>query len=73
MQHTTVAVDVAKSVFQVAISRKPGRVDEEHRLSRARFSRRMRPGDMCAAPRPTGLMPVRCWRQRGTKRSMRCR
>ena len=40
MQPTTVAVDVAKSVFQVAISRKPGRVDEEHRLSRARFSRR---------------------------------
>ena len=37
MQHTTIAVDVAKSVFQVAISRKPGRVDEEHRLSRARF------------------------------------
>ena len=33
MQHTTIAVDVAKSVFQVAISRKPGRVDEE----RARF------------------------------------
>ena len=37
MQPTTVAVDVAKSVFQVAISRKPGRVDEEHRLSRGRF------------------------------------
>ena len=37
MQHTTIAVDLAKSVFQVAISRAPGRVDEEHRLSRARF------------------------------------
>ena len=37
MQHTTVAVDVAKSVFQVAISHTPGRVDAEHRLSRARF------------------------------------
>ena len=37
MQHTTIAVDLAKSVFQVAISHHPGRVDEEHRLSRARF------------------------------------
>jgi transposase len=37
MQHTTIAVDVAKSVFQIAISHHPGRVDEEHRLSRARF------------------------------------
>ena len=37
MQHTTIAVDLAKSVFQVAISRRPGRVDEEHRLSRARL------------------------------------
>ena len=37
MQHTTIAVDVAKSVFQVAVSHHPGRVDEEHRLSRARF------------------------------------
>ena len=26
MQHTTIAVDLAKSVFQVAISRTPGRV-----------------------------------------------
>ena len=37
MQHTTIAVDLAKSVFQVAVSHHPGRVDEEHRLSRARF------------------------------------
>ena len=37
MQHTTIAVDLAKSVFQVALSRTPGRVDEEHRLSRARL------------------------------------
>ncbi len=37
MEHTTIAVDLAKSVFQVAISHQPGRVDEEHRLSRARF------------------------------------
>jgi len=37
MQHTTIAVDLAKSVFQVAVSTRPGRVDEEHRLSRRRF------------------------------------
>ena len=30
MQHTTIAVDLAKSVFQVAVSHHTGRVDEEH-------------------------------------------
>ena len=45
MQHTTIAVDLAKSVFQVAISHRPGRVDKEHRLSRRRFlTRIMREG-----------------------------
>ena len=39
MQQTTIAVDLAKSVFQVAISHRPGHVAEEHRLSRARFLR----------------------------------
>jgi len=38
--HTTQAsVDLAKSVFQVAISTTPGRVDQHHRLSRTRFER----------------------------------
>lgn len=37
MEHTTIAVDLAKSVFQIAISRRPGHVDEEHRFSRERF------------------------------------
>ena len=38
--HTTQAsVDLAKSVFQVAISTTPGRVDQHHRLSRTRFQR----------------------------------
>ena len=37
MEHTTIAVDLAKSVFQVAISHRPGRVDEERRLTRERF------------------------------------
>jgi len=33
----TIAVDLAKSVFEVAVSRHQGRVAERHRLSRARF------------------------------------
>jgi len=37
MEHTTIAVDLAKSVFQIAISRRPGHVDAEHRFSRERF------------------------------------
>ena len=42
MQSTTntrIAVDLAKSVFEVAVSHRPGVVAERHRLSRARFSR----------------------------------
>ena len=37
MEHTTIAVDLAKSVFQVAVSHRPGHVDEERRLSRDRL------------------------------------
>lgn len=37
MNTTQVAVDLAQSVFQVAISHAPGRVQEQHRLSRRRF------------------------------------
>jgi transposase len=37
MEHTIIAVDLAKSVFQVAVSHRPGRVDDERRLSRERF------------------------------------
>lgn len=39
MQSTTIAVDLAKNVFQVAVSRHPGKVAESHRLSRAKFLR----------------------------------
>ena len=39
MNDTRVAVDLAKSVFQVAVSTTPGRVDQHHRLSRERFRR----------------------------------
>jgi transposase len=39
MKDTTIAVDLAKSVFEVAVSQRPGKVAERHRLSRGQFSR----------------------------------
>jgi transposase len=36
---TTVAVDLAKSIFEVAVSEHPGRIRERHRLTRAQFER----------------------------------
>ena len=39
MQDTTIAVDLAKSVFEVAVSERPGKVAERKRLSRGQFSR----------------------------------
>jgi transposase len=39
MQSTTIAVDVAQSVFEVAVSQRPGQVAERHRLTRPQFSR----------------------------------
>jgi transposase len=37
MEHTTIAVDLAKSVFQVAISHRAGQVTIEHRLRRSQM------------------------------------
>jgi transposase len=37
MEHTLVAVDLAKSVFEVAVSQEPGKVAYSRRLSRERF------------------------------------
>jgi len=39
MQGTTIAVDLAKSIFEVAVSDRPGRVSHRERLRRARFAR----------------------------------
>lgn len=39
MNTTQIGVDLAKSVFEVAVSHTPGQVHERHRLSRARFRR----------------------------------
>jgi len=38
-ENTTVAVDLAKSVFEIAVSRRPGRVSQRHRLSRGALLR----------------------------------
>ena len=37
MKSTTISVDLAKNVFQVAVSRHPGKVAEAHRLTRTEF------------------------------------
>jgi transposase len=37
MKPTTIAVDLAKSVFQIAVSHQPGKVAESHRLTRTKF------------------------------------
>jgi transposase len=39
MQNTTIAVDLAKSVFEVAVSHAAGKVAERHRFTRKRLSR----------------------------------
>ena len=39
MKSTTIAVDLAKNAFQIAVSHHPGKVAETHRLPRSRFLR----------------------------------
>jgi transposase len=40
VEHTTqIGIDLAKAVFEVAVSRRPGEVEGRHRLSRARLRR----------------------------------
>jgi hypothetical protein len=47
-KNTTIAIDLAKSVFEIGISDRPGHVAEKHRLSRgelATFLAAQPPGD----------------------------
>lgn len=37
-ENTTIAVDLAKNVFEIAVSHQPGRVSERHRLSRSHLA-----------------------------------
>jgi len=37
MHHTTIAVDLSKNIFEIAVSHHPGHVTERHRLSRPKF------------------------------------
>ncbi len=39
MKHTTIAVDLAKSIFEISVSDRPGHVASSHRVSRGRFLR----------------------------------
>lgn len=39
MKDTTIAVDIAKDIFEIAVSCEPGKVLESHRVSRAKFLR----------------------------------
>lgn len=45
MKPTTIAVDLAKSVFEVAVSRRVGEVEQRKRLTRAQFGRFLRESD----------------------------
>jgi transposase len=54
MHATTIAVDLAKSVFEVAVSQRPGKVAERRRLSRAQFARFLRERE------PTTLVMEAC-------------
>src|SRR3989442_10372868 len=54
MNSTTIAVDVAKSVFEVAVSEQPGEVRERQRLSRERFRRFL-------AERPPATVLMEAW------------
>ena len=38
-RHTTIAMDIAKNVFEVAVSDEPGRVRERRRLTRSQMMR----------------------------------
>jgi transposase len=51
---TTIGVDVAKSVFEVAVSDRPGRVVRRHRLSRGQFAR------FLATRQPTTVVMEAC-------------
>lgn len=57
----TIAVDVAKSAFEIAVSNRPGRVAARHRVARggmSRFVAKQRPRPFCsrrAARRASGL------------------
>ena len=54
MKDTTISVDVAKSVFEIAVSLHPGYVAETHRLSLPRFAA------FFAARQPTTVVMEAC-------------
>ena len=67
MNTTLIAVDVAKSVFQVAVSHTPGKVHAHHRLTRARFERFFREQS------PTDVLMEACGSAHHWARELRAR
>ena len=70
MNSTQAGVDVAKSVFEVALSDTPGSVRERHRLSRERFRRFFATRDFPSWPkrtmRPSKGLRYHCSRPRSS-------
>ena len=54
MKNTTIAIDLAKSVFEVGVSHHPGHVAETHRLSREQI------GAFLAKQPPTTVVMEAC-------------
>jgi transposase len=72
MQDTTIAIDLAKSVFEVAVSQEPGKVTERHRFSRKRLGR------FLALQRPSTVVMEACgtahyWARQAEARGHRVR
>lgn len=54
MENTTIAIDLAKSVFEIGVSDRPGHVAQKHRLSRAEI------GPFMANQPPTTVLMEAC-------------
>ena len=63
---TRIAVDIAKAVFEVAVSDRPGHVARRERLGRTTF------GPTSAATRPIAPTPRASWKPAATTTSDRC-
>jgi hypothetical protein len=54
MKNTTIAIDLAKSVFEIGISDRPGHIARNHRLSRTELAA------FVAAPPPATVVMEAC-------------
>jgi hypothetical protein len=58
MHATTIAVDLGKQVFEIAIADDSWRVTERQRLSRSRFARFFVDRSPCQTSAPSSLFPL---------------